>query len=157
MGGFRDSCFNEWIDLRSQAFRQRFRLLHAKPEQGRIVFFGDSDFEFWHTLETAFPRVINCGLGGAMLYDMAAYVPELVEKYKPRAVVLVGGDNDFTQFGLKPLLICESFARILTGLGDLPVAFVSTKPMYASKKHGRKEAMRHLNALIFQLQASRKF
>lgn len=41
------------------------------------------------------PFDVNCGVVGAEMHDIRDYAAEMVEKYNPRMVVLVGGENDF--------------------------------------------------------------
>ncbi|KAJ1479447.1 SGNH hydrolase-type esterase domain-containing protein [Baffinella frigidus] len=65
------------------------------PPQGRVVFYGDSDIEFWD-LEKSFPGKghLMVGVSGGWMKHALEYAPRMLEKYAPSVVVLVAGEND---------------------------------------------------------------
>eukprot|EP01062_Namystynia_karyoxenos_P049720 TRINITY_DN38189_c0_g1_i1.p2 TRINITY_DN38189_c0_g1~~TRINITY_DN38189_c0_g1_i1.p2 ORF type:complete len:231 (+),score=81.84 TRINITY_DN38189_c0_g1_i1:43-693(+) len=78
-----------------------FEKRQRNPPQQRVVFFGDSDVEYWD-LAAGFSGGLfgvagpptNVGVAGAEMVHCAAYAPRLLEKYSPKVVVLAAGEND---------------------------------------------------------------
>ncbi len=70
-------------------------LAPAAPNEGRVVFFGDSITEGW-TLEEHFPRKphVNRGIGAQTTPQMLLRFRQDAIALKPRAVVIHAGTND---------------------------------------------------------------
>jgi len=75
-----------------------FEKLHSTADaaalRGRLCLFGDSDVHYW---EGRYPtnETVGVGVSGAEMRDIVGYAGRFVEKYAPKAVVWVGGANDF--------------------------------------------------------------
>jgi len=79
-------CY-EKTDTRGKQFRKSVK-------KGKMMFFGDSDVEFWKSEQT-FPDAINCGVGGSTAYDAGMYAAKTASKFEPKGyVVMVAGEND---------------------------------------------------------------
>ena len=106
--------------------------LHA-PEPGGVLFVGSSSIRLWDSLQSQFRdvRVVKRGFGGSRLFDCAEHVQELVVPYKPRLVVLYGGDNDLVE-GRSPHDVLASLRAFVEGVRSaLPgtrIAYLSIKP-----------------------------
>ena len=63
-----------------------------------VLFVGSSSINFWESAE-AFPGIpiINRGFGGSVLSDILFFYDRVIEKYRPRTVVIYVGDNDIAQ------------------------------------------------------------
>ena len=63
-----------------------------------IVFTGSSSIRIWNDLELRFPgqQIVNSGFGGSQASDLAAYLDELVLRFKPKKVFIYEGDNDIS-------------------------------------------------------------
>lgn len=81
--------------------------------RGRVVFYGDSDIEFWDT-ERDFEGkgYLKCGVSGGHMKHARAYAPRLFEKYAPSVVVLVAGENDLGN--TRPLTARQHRAPVLS-------------------------------------------
>jgi lysophospholipase L1-like esterase len=101
--------------------------------QRPIVFYGSSSIRRWKTLSEDFVGypVVNCGFGGSRLTDCVRYLPRLVLRLKPAAVVVYAGDNDLAQ-GALPDQVFASFRALYTALRgyseQMPIAYISVKP-----------------------------
>lgn len=125
----------------------------APPPKDPVLFVGSSSFRMWgKQLEADFrPLVaINRGFGGSTLDDVLFYLPRIVVKYKPRAIVVYCGENDIAM-NQSPKEVADNFALFVTrcreSLGaNLPVFYVAMKPS-PSRWHLR-EKMKEGNGLI---------
>lgn len=113
-------------------FRLMDRLRPFPP--GGIVFTGSSSIRHWWSLadDMAPLRVINRGISGARINQIAAHAKSLVLPHKPRCVVLYAGENDITGFlGSKrkaPDQVLASFVQFCWNVPDVPICFISMKP-----------------------------
>ena len=92
---------------RLDRFLKKYRALHPDFDPSNlplknIILFGDSDFSKWKSIESEWNRVVNVGVGGAEMLQMAFYATECVDKYRPSILVLVGGENDLANDGVTP-------------------------------------------------------
>src|SRR5271168_1820887 len=78
----------------------RYRTANAemkrpKPEEDRVVFFGDSITDLWH-LDESFPGkpYINRGIGGQTTPQMLVRFRQDVVNLHPKVVVILAGTND---------------------------------------------------------------
>src|SRR5436309_324109 len=104
----------------------------SPPAPGQVVFIGSSSIRLWKLAES-FPHVpaLNRGFGGSQLSDAARYAERIVTPYKPRVVVLYGGDNDLAA-GKKPEMVRDDYKNFGTAGGDklqqLKSDFIAIKP-----------------------------
>jgi len=62
--------------------------------KNKMMFFGDSDIEYWAT-QKDFPNSVNCGVGGATAWEAAKWAKKTATKFTPKDfVVFVSGEND---------------------------------------------------------------
>lgn len=68
----------------------------APPAAGAVILLGSSNIRMWETLPTDFPglEVVNRGVGGCTLTEIAGFAPRLLAAAKPGAVVISAGSND---------------------------------------------------------------
>ncbi len=66
------------------------------PPSGAILFLGSSSIRRWEDLCRDFAdyKVIQRGIGGAVMADMIYHANEIVLPYNPRAIVMWAGTND---------------------------------------------------------------
>lgn len=102
--------------------------------EGAVVFAGSSSMRRWETLARDFPdyAVIQRGIGGAQLAEIARASETLITRHAPRAVVIYAGTNDLA-LGVARAVVLDRLRclrhRIGTSLGwSLPVLFVSVVP-----------------------------
>lgn len=113
------------------AFAERDRT--APPAPGGICLVGSSNISLWSTLATDFPgmNVVNRGVAGARLADLADFAPRLVAAAKPRAVVVSAGGNDLAA-GATATEVRDAFAKLVASLRsampDATIAFVAIAP-----------------------------
>ncbi len=103
------------------------------PPVGGVVFLGSSNIRLWNTLAGDFPdlSVVNRGVGGATLAELATLVNRLVAAAEPRAVVVSAGSNDIAA-GASPTDVRDAFASLVGNLRrelpDVRIAFVAIAP-----------------------------
>lgn len=113
------------------AFEARDR--ESPPQEGGICLLGSSNIRMWTTLADDFPglNVVNRGVGGCRLGELAEFGPRLVATPKPRVIVVSAGTNDIAA-GRSAAQIRDDFLRLAAGLRqDLPdttVAFLAIAP-----------------------------
>jgi len=104
----------------------------SPPPQGGTLFVGSSTFTKWKELEKDFRalKAINRGFGGSMLSDLAYYADRIILPYKPRTVVLYGGDNDITRKSPDQVLADYKglVEKIRKALPETKIYFISIKP-----------------------------
>lgn len=104
----------------------------------RVIFFGDSDIEFWDISED-FPDAVNCGIGGATCREAAIHVSELVKAGRPKDfVVFISGENDMDSRKTPVEPIFENFKKvvevIIESANKPRVIYITTKPEPSTKK-----------------------
>lgn len=121
------------------------------PEKATL-FVGSSSLRKWHSIEQdlAPHTVINRGFGGSTLAEAIRYFPRIIEKYKPKAIVLYEGDNDLSAGKMEPNTFLELF-RLFTELchyylPETEIYFLSIKPSPA--RMGSWNKMNEGNRLI---------
>ena len=65
------------------------------PPAGAVILLGSSNIRMWKTLDADFPglEVVNRGVGGCTLTEIAGFAPCLLAAAKPGAVVISAGSN----------------------------------------------------------------
>lgn len=102
--------------------------------QGKIVLAGSSMLEYWTGYKAAFAPydVINVGIKGTTVEDWLKLYPELIVKYKPKAVVLyVGGNNIKTRYSSGKQTAAQLqklIKKLRAALPDVPIYYVSIHP-----------------------------
>ena len=68
----------------------------APPTAGAVILLGASNIRMWETLTADFPglEVVNRGVGGCKLTELAGFAPRLLAAAQPGAVVISAGSND---------------------------------------------------------------
>ncbi|MEI8369526.1 MAG: GDSL-type esterase/lipase family protein [Planctomycetia bacterium] len=68
----------------------------APPAAGAVVLLGASNIRMWETLAADFPglEVVNRGVGGCKLTELAGFAPRLLSAARPGVVVISAGSND---------------------------------------------------------------
>ena len=114
------------------------------PVEHPVLFVGSSSVRKWDGLQVAFGSygVINRGIGGAVIDDIADYADQLIFRYKPRQVVLYVGDNDLTHAEETADTIVNKtihlYRLIRTKMPDVPIIYVSLKPSPSREKYRDK-------------------
>lgn len=131
------------------AYEKRDR--EQPAEQGGICLLGSSNIRLWTTLAEDFPgmNVVNRGVGGARLAELAAYAPRLVAGLKPRLIVVSAGTNDIG-VGATAEEVCRSFERLVADvradLPDVTIAFLAIAP--SIKRWDQADRQREANEAI---------
>ncbi len=105
----------------------------SPPPPGGVCLLGSSNIRQWTTLADDFPglTVVNRGVGGCRLDELAEFGPRLVAAAQPRLIVVSAGTNDIA-LGRSPQQIRDDFLKLVTALReDLPdvkVAFLAIAP-----------------------------
>jgi lysophospholipase L1-like esterase len=111
----------------------------AMPPQDAILFIGSSSIRMWKTLnEDMSPlKVINRGFGGSEMEHAIHYFDQIVEPYRPHAIVLYEGDNDIAA-GKSPDTVFADFKIFAelakSTLPGVPLFFISIKPSISREK-----------------------
>lgn len=121
------------------------------PPRHPVVFTGSSSIRMWQTLAEDFPGMaaLNRGFGGSQLRDVVHYADQVAIRYRPRMIVVYGGDNDIDA-GRTPQQVLSDFralvARIRRDLPEVPIAYLSIKP--SPLRASQLDAQREANALV---------
>jgi len=116
-------------ELDAFATRDRAR----PPATGGVCLVGSSNIRLWDTLATDFPgmNVVGRGVGGCRLSELVDFAPQLVERVKPRVIVVSAGTNDVNA-GATAAEVREAFARLVVtlrrGMPDVTIAFLAIAP-----------------------------
>jgi lysophospholipase L1-like esterase/phosphoglycolate phosphatase-like HAD superfamily hydrolase len=100
---------------------------------GGIVLLGSSNIRMWTTLADDFPgmNVVNRGVGGCRLVELAEFAPRLVAAAKPRVIVVAAGTNDVNA-GTATAEIRGAFDRLVDALHrdhpEATIAFLAISP-----------------------------
>ena len=131
------------------AYAERDRA--APPAPGGICLVGSSNIRLWTTLADDFPgmNVVNRGVGGARLSELAEFAPRLVAAAKPRAVVVSAGGNDIAA-GATAAEVRDAFAKLVANLQsatpDATIAFLAISP--SVKRWEQREAQSAANEAV---------
>jgi lysophospholipase L1-like esterase len=124
------------------------------PRPSCIVFTGSSSINFWRTLADDMKPldVLNRGFGGSQIAHVNKFADRIVTPYRPRAVVLYGGENDLCwgRWSKTPeelLADFDQFVRIVRAqVPEAWIYFVSIKP--SPRRRARWDAFVAANKLI---------
>lgn len=128
------------------------------PPSGGVVFLGSSNIRMWNTLAGDFPElnVINRGVGGANLAELAVVANRLVPAAKPRAVVVSAGGNDIAA-GATAEAVRDAFALLVKNLRaelpDVKIAFLAMLP--SEMRWEQKDRQQQANEAVRDFIAAR--
>jgi lysophospholipase L1-like esterase len=104
----------------------------SPPPKGETLFVGSSTIRMWKELEDDFKaqKAIRRGVGGSMISDILYYADRIILPYKPRRIVLYGGDNDITK--KSPEQVFQDFKalveKVRKALPEAKIYFLAIKP-----------------------------
>ena len=129
-------------------FEEQDRLQPVKP--GGILFVGSSTIRLWNLKEN-FPELdaLNRGFGGAYMSDVVQHADRIVLPYKPRLIVLYGGDNDLNA-KKTPETVRDDYRKLIDkvrkALPGTKIVYVSIRP--SPKRVALMDSQRKANELI---------
>jgi lysophospholipase L1-like esterase len=147
---------NFWDDVQTI---KKYDQMYAPPANP-VLFVGSSSIRKWDDAERAFAdyKVLNRGIGGAVINDITFYLNDIVFKYKPRQIVLYVGENDLTDATETADTVLNRtkvlFNKIREKMPEVPVVYISMKPSPSRDKFAEKAVA--ANALIKQFLAQQK-
>lgn len=122
------------------------------PPEGGVLFVGSSSIAFWPDLREefeTFPVVIQRGIAGSRMSDLARHADRLAVRYRPARIVVYAGENDIAA-GVAPAAVLESFRLFVAGVSDaLPgvaITWISIKP--SPSRWSLEAGFRETNALL---------
>lgn len=121
------------------------------PEPHGVCLMGSSNIRLWTTLAEDFPgmTMVNRGVAGCRLDELAEHAPRLVAAARPRVVVVAAGTNDVAA-GAAPADVAASFERLVAGLRQadpaVAVVFLSISPTV--RRWDQREAQQAANAAV---------
>lgn len=97
---------------------------------GETIFVGDSDIDYWHSSSDAVPGSYNLGIGGATCADVDKEIDFILDRFQPKSVVLVCGENDLAGNSGN---VAKTFASWIAVVGKIsaagvPIVQLGTKP-----------------------------
>lgn len=124
----------------------------AMPLPGGVLFVGSSSIAFWPDLRAEFeehPVIVQRGIAGSRMSDLALHVDRLVLRYRPARIVVYAGENDIAG-GIAPAAVLEAFrlfvARVTEALPDAFISWISIKP--SPSRWSMDTDFRETNALV---------
>jgi lysophospholipase L1-like esterase/PAS domain-containing protein len=131
------------------AFARADREQPAAP--GGVCLLGSSNIRMWNTLADDFPgvNVVNRGVNGCRLTELAEFAPVIAAPLEPRLVVVSAGTNDLAD-GRTPDDLAVDFGHLVANLRrELPevnVAFLAISPTI--KRWEQREQQAEANAAV---------
>jgi lysophospholipase L1-like esterase len=119
-----------WEDV--QIIKNYDRLF--QPPVHPIVFVGSSSIRKWDNLQEVFGqyKVLNRGIGGAIVEDISFHLNDLVLSYNPRQIVLYVGENDLTNEKTTADSILQKTKTlhqlIRAKMPNVPIVYIAMKP-----------------------------
>jgi lysophospholipase L1-like esterase len=147
---------NFWGDVQTI---KKYDQMYAPPTNP-VLFVGSSSIRKWDDAERVFAdyKVLNRGIGGAVINDITFYLNDIVFNYKPRQIVLYVGENDLTDATETADTVLNRtkmlFNKIREKMPDVPVVYIAMKPSPSRDKFAEKAVA--ANALIKQFLAQQK-
>ena len=121
------------------------------PVPGGVVLLGASNIRMWESLPADFAgiAVINRGVGGCRLSELADFAPRLLMAAKPALIVVSAGSNDIDA-GAAPEEVVAAFRRLLESLHRdhpaVPVLCLGILP--AKSRWDQRGRQERANALL---------
>ncbi|MES2777000.1 MAG: GDSL-type esterase/lipase family protein [Bacteroidota bacterium] len=119
---------------------KQFDKMYAAPKNP-ILFVGSSSIRKWDDVEITFAKykVMNRGIGGAILNDIILYANDIIFPYKPRQIVMFVGENDLPDEASTPDSILNRTKRLFdlirSQLPNVPIVYICFKPSPSREKH----------------------
>jgi len=113
------------------AYAERDR--EQPPAPGGICLIGSSNIRLWTTLAEDFPgmNVVNRGVGGCRLSELAEFAPRLTSAARPKVVVVSAGGNDIAD-GSTADDVRDAFGRLVANLRlafpEVTIAYLAINP-----------------------------
>lgn len=123
----------------------------AAPPTGQLVVVGSSSIRRWETATTALAPwgVVQRGLGGSRISDIAALAPTLIHRHRPAAVLVFAGTNDLA-LGATPTSVVDAWRCLAQttrdALGPTRMLFIAVTPTPA--RWANQAAVDETNAAI---------
>jgi lysophospholipase L1-like esterase/phosphoserine phosphatase len=131
------------------AFEEQDR--QSPPQPGGVVLLGSSNIRLWNTLADDFPgmNIVNRGVGGCRLDELAEFAPRLVATARPKVIVVSAGTNDIAA-GLSTAEIRSSFEKLVATLRrvqpEATTVFLAISP--TAKRWEQRDRQAEANAAI---------
>jgi lysophospholipase L1-like esterase len=123
----------------------------APPIPGGVLFLGSSNVRMWDSLADDFSgiAVVNRGVGGCRLAELADFAPRLTRPAEPAVIVVSAGTNDIHS-GADPAEVEEAFRRLAAVVRrDHPgAALVYLAILPAPSRLGERERQVRANELV---------
>ena len=126
-----------WDDV--QTIRQ-YDKIYAPPKNP-ILFVGSSSIRLWNDMERIFAdyEVLNRGVGGTVINEIAFYINDLIIPYNPRQIILYVCANDLRDDRTTSDTVLNRTKRLLTlirgKLPHVPIDYISMKPSPSRAKY----------------------
>jgi lysophospholipase L1-like esterase len=123
----------------------------APAATGGVCLLGSSNISLWTTLADDFPglNVVNRGVNGCRLAELAEFAPVIAAPVAPRLVVVSAGGNDLAA-GRTPADVAADFGRLVANLRrelpDVKVAFLAIAPTI--KRWDQRDAQAAANTAV---------
>ena len=129
--------------------------LRQPPAPGGVCLLGSSNIRLWSTLAEDFPglNIVNRGVGGCYLSELAEFAPRLLAHLHPAVVVVSAGGNDIDA-GTAAADVAAAFQRLVAGvregLPETKILFLEIAPSIKRWKQveTQAEANRQIAAWI---------
>ena len=123
----------------------------SPPRPGGVCLLGSSNIRMWDTLAEDFPGIdmVNRGVGGCRLDELAEFGPRLAAAVKPRLVVISAGGNDVAAGRTTEQVLAAfeaSVAGLRTAVPDVPIVFLAMNP--SIKRWEQFERQKDANAAV---------
>lgn len=123
----------------------------APPAAGAVVLLGASNIRMWETIAADFPglEVVNRGVGGCKLTELAGFAPRLLADTEPGVVVISAGSNDVHGGADAEAVLAawrDVFATIRRGHPTVPILVMGILP--AKSRWEERETQTTANGLI---------
>jgi lysophospholipase L1-like esterase len=138
---------------------KKYDQMYAPPAHP-VLFVGSSSIRKWDDAERAFAdyKVLNRGIGGALINDINFYLDAIVFNYEPSQIVLYVGENDLIDATETADTILNRtvilYQNIRKKLPEVPIVYIAMKPSPSRDKFAQKAVA--ANTLIKQFLAPQK-
>ena len=122
--------------------------------QGKVIFYGASNFTRWTSLESDMsPELdaLNHGIGGATDSSLLEHLDRLVLRYAPKAVIIQCSNNDVHKYSDAQCKQTkeELYNRIREALPDTVIIFISHMPLPSRTQYWQTSTrLQDLNAWV---------
>ena len=130
----------------------------SPPAPGGVCLLGSSNISRWTTLAEDLPgmNVVNRGVSGCRLEELADHAAVIVAAARPRVVVVAAGTNDIST-GRTPAEVCRSFERLAANVQaaqpQATIAFLAISPTI--RRRDQRDRQQAANAAVEEFIAAR--